>query len=78
MLIVSAGDPMLCEKCRKVEATNHITEAVGERPEEMKKHDFCDVCFSQTDLAKKLGGTLPEATSPGATSIIVPNHEPDR
>jgi len=69
---------MLCEKCNKAEATVHITEVFADSPEEMKKGNFCVPCFSQSDLAQKLGGKLPEATSPGATSIMLPNDEPDR
>ena len=69
---------MLCEKCNKAEATVHITEVVADSPEEMKKRNFCVRCFSQSDLAQKLGGKLLEATRPGATSIILPNDEPDR
>ena len=69
---------MLCEKCNKAEATVHITEVVADAPEETEKRNFCVACFSQSDLAKKLGGKLPEATSPGATAIILPNDEPDR
>ncbi len=70
---------MLCEKCNKAEATVHITEVVADAPEEIKKRDFCVVCFSQSDLAKKFGGKLlDEATRPGATSMILPKDEPDR
>ena len=69
---------MLCEKCNKAEATVHITEVVADSPEEMKKRNFCVACFSQGDLAQKLGRKLPEATSPGSTSIILSNDEPDR
>jgi protein-arginine kinase activator protein McsA len=69
---------MLCEKCKKAEATVHVTEVAAGAPEEMKKRDFCVACFGESDLAKKLGGELPEATSPGAAAIILPNDEPDR
>ncbi len=70
---------MLCEKCNKAEATVHITEVVADAPEEIKKRNFCVACFNQSDLAKKFGGELlGEATRPGATSMILPNDEPDR
>lgn len=69
---------MLCEKCNKAEATLHITEVVADAPEEMRRRNFCVSCFSQSGLAKKLGGKLPEATMPGGNSIILPNDEPDR
>ena len=69
---------MLCEKCKKVEAKVHITEVVADEPEEMKKRDFCEACFSQTDFARKLNGNLADATSCGATSTIVSQDEPER
>ena len=69
---------MLCEKCNKVEATVHITEVVADAPEEMKKRDFCEACFNQSDLAKKLSGKMPHATSCGATATIFPDDGPDR
>jgi protein-arginine kinase activator protein McsA len=51
---------MICEKCKMAEATIHITEVFGH---EMKKTNFCQTCFGQTDLAKKLSGKMPDATS---------------
>ena len=69
---------MLCEKCKTAEATVHITEAVADASEEMQKHDFCEACFSQTDLAKKLSGKMANATSCGFTATILPDNEPDR
>lgn len=64
---------MLCEKCNKQEATVHVTEVVAEAPDQMKKHDFCEACFNQTDLATKLTGKIHEpATAPGATAQIFP------
>lgn len=69
---------MLCEKCKKAEATVHITELVADAPAEMKKHDFCAACFGQTDLAKSLGGKLADATSCGAAATIVSQDELDR
>ncbi len=69
---------MLCEKCNEQEATVHVTEVVAEAPDEMKKHDFCEACFSQTQFARKFGSkVLGPATEPGATSQIFPNdYEP--
>jgi protein-arginine kinase activator protein McsA len=69
---------MLCEKCNKQEATVHVTEVVAEASDEMKKHDFCEACFSQTELARKLSGKiLGPATAPGATAqIFSPDNEP--
>jgi protein-arginine kinase activator protein McsA len=62
---------VLCEKCNKVEAAVHITEVVAGAPEEIKKHDFCESCFSKTDFAK-LGGETAPATSCGFTATILP------
>lgn len=63
---------MLCEKCNKQEATVHVTEVVAEAPDQLKKRDFCEACFNQSELATtKLRGTILEpATAPGATSQI--------
>lgn len=65
---------MLCEKCNKQEATVHVTEVVAEAPDEMKKHDFCEACFSQTELAKKVKSKTAGWTSygEGATAEIFP------
>ena len=64
---------MLCEKCNKEEATVHVTQVVAQAPEEMKKHDFCEACFSQSELVRKLSDkTLGPATAPGATAQIFP------
>jgi protein-arginine kinase activator protein McsA len=69
---------MLCENCNTAEATVHITEIVAGAPNEMKKRDFCDACFSQSDLAKKLSGKIPDSASnhPGYTATILPDDEP--
>ena len=69
---------MLCEKCNKEAATVHVTEIVAEAPDEMKKHNFCEACFSQTQLARKFSGKiLGPATEPGATAhIFSPDDEP--
>ena len=65
-------DPMLCEKCNKQEATVHVTEVVAEAPDQMKKREFCEACFNQTELATKLTGNILEpATAPGATAQIL-------
>ena len=71
---------MLCEKCKKVEATVHITETVADAPDQMKKHDFCEACFSQSGLAKMAGGKTPDWTSsgPGYTAAMWHKNEPDR
>jgi len=64
---------MLCEKCNQTEATVHITEVVAEAPDEMKKRDFCEACFSQSDLAKRVPGeTVREAKCDrcGAPAVI--------
>ena len=70
---------MLCEKCNKQEATVHVTKVVAEAPEEMKKHDFCEACFSQTELAKTVNSKTAGWTSygEGATAeIFPPDNEP--
>jgi protein-arginine kinase activator protein McsA len=70
---------MLCEKCHQEEATVHVTEVVAEAPEEMKKHDFCEACFSQTELAKKVNSKAAGWASygEGATAeIFTPDDEP--
>ena len=71
---------MLCEKCKKVEATVHITEVVAGGPNEMKRRDFCEACFSQSDLDKKVSGKTGGWTSsgPGYTATIWTGDEPDR
>ena len=62
---------MLCEKCNRLEATVHVTEVVAEATDEMRKRNFCQACFSQTELAAKLSGKILEpATAPGATAQI--------
>ena len=69
---------MLCEKCNKQKATVHVTEVVAEASDEMKKHDYCEACFSQTELARKFSSKiLGPATEPGATAqIFPPDDEP--
>ncbi len=69
---------MRCEKCKTAEATIHITQVVGDAPEQMKKHDFCVACFGQTDFAKTASREMADATSCGFTATIVPDDEPDR
>ena len=44
---------MLCENCKTAEATVHITEAVADAPDKMKKHDLCEACFSQSGLRQE-------------------------
>lgn len=71
---------MLCEKCNKQEATVHVTEVVAEAPDQMKKHEFCEACFNQTELPTKLTGKILEpATAAGATAQIFSlGDEPNR
>jgi protein-arginine kinase activator protein McsA len=72
---------MLCEQCKTAEATVHITELVAGAPaEEMKKRDFCEGCFSQTDLAKKVSGKTAGWTSsgPGFTASMWQGNRPGR
>lgn len=71
---------MLCEKCKTAEATVHITEVVADAPDEMKKSDLCEACFSQTELAKKVKAKTAGWTSygPGSTAAIFRDDEPDR
>ena len=70
---------MLCEKCNRQEATVHLSEIVAET-HQMRKHDFCEACFSQSELAIKFGGKILEpASEPGATVQIWSRHdEPSR
>jgi protein-arginine kinase activator protein McsA len=69
---------MRCERCKTAEATVHITEIIGDAPEEINKRDLCEACFNQTDLAKKLSGQMADATSCGSTATIISEDEPDR
>jgi protein-arginine kinase activator protein McsA len=70
---------MICEKCKRAEATVHITEIVADAPDEMKKRDLCEACFNESDLAKKVSGKIAGWTSygPGPSSAILPDDEPD-
>ena len=65
---------MLCGKCNKEEATVHVTEEVAEAPDKMKNHDFCEACFSQTELARKVNRKTAGWASygEGATAEIFP------
>ncbi len=67
---------MLCEKCNKATATVHITEVIADAPGEMKKHDFCEACFSQSDLAKKVSRKTVGWTNYSAT--FLPDDESGR
>jgi hypothetical protein len=72
---------MLCEKCKKAEATVHITEIIADSPHEMRKRDLCQVCFNQSDLPKKMGGKTAAGWtgySPGSSATSLPDDEPDR
>jgi protein-arginine kinase activator protein McsA len=75
---VSVRRHVLCEKCHAAEAAVHLTELVADAPGEMKKHNFCAACFDQTDLAKRLGGKMDDATSSGFSATILPNDETGR
>ena len=54
---------MLCENCGKTEATVHVTVAVAESLEQMTKHNLCEACWSNTDIAKKFRGKTAGWTS---------------
>ena len=68
---------MLCEKCKTAEATVHVSEVAGDVPDDMKKLDVCEACFSQSDVAKKLSGKLDwRSQGPGSTTAMWPGDEP--
>jgi protein-arginine kinase activator protein McsA len=72
---------MLCEKCKKAEATIHITEIIGDAPDETKTHDLCEACCNQSELGKKLRRTTGAGWtnySPGSSATTAPDDEPDR
>jgi protein-arginine kinase activator protein McsA len=43
---------MVCEQCHEREATVHVTKEVAPSGT-MTKHDYCESCFSQTDMHAK-------------------------
>jgi len=64
--------PMLCEKCKQTEATVHTTEKVAQLTGAMKKHDFCEACFTATEFAKGAHGMTmqpPKRENCGAPGI---------
>jgi protein-arginine kinase activator protein McsA len=61
---------MLCEKCKKIEATVHVTRAVAGSGETQKRN-LCEACFRESDLAKGIktaGWTSYEPTTRPRTS----------
>ena len=70
---------MLCEKCQKREAVVHVTEVVAGAPDEMKKHNFCEPCFAESQLSKVLKTRKTAGwTSYNPTQPIPPDDESSR
>jgi protein-arginine kinase activator protein McsA len=68
---------MLCEKCQKRNATVHVTE-VPPGSGESKKHDFCESCYSESDIAKKVNTKTAGWTSDDPPQSVLPDDEPNR
>src|SRR3954465_14116025 len=63
---------MLCEKCKQTEATVHTTEKVAQLTGAMKKHDFCEACFTATEFTKGAHGMTmqpPKCENCGAPGV---------
>jgi protein-arginine kinase activator protein McsA len=69
---------MLCERCKKTEATVHVTEIVAGSPGEMKKTNLCEACFSLSKLSKKVSLKTAGTTSYGPTKTFKRGDEPGR
>jgi protein-arginine kinase activator protein McsA len=68
---------MLCEKCQTKEASVHVTEIVAESGE-MKKRNFCEICFQESHLSKMIKESGAKGWAVGSPPPPRPKDESER